>query len=100
MRTRMRRPLLRRMHRHAGHSTLACCPPLTPLQTPPLITRSMQNLFVREIDTGLSREQVVAELSKVCPPAAGRVVVPVSDSTGGVLGIAYLNYTSAAEGGL
>jgi hypothetical protein len=58
----------------------------------------MQNLFVREIDTSLPREAVLAELSKLCSPAQGKVVVPVSDSTGGVLGIAYLNYNNAADG--
>jgi len=54
----------------------------------------LQNLFVRQIDTSLPRELVIAELTKHCPPAIGRVVVPTSDATGGVLGSAYLNFLS------
>jgi hypothetical protein len=58
-----------------------------------------QNLFAREIDPALPRDVVLAELSKYCPPGQGKVVVPISDSHGGVLGIAYLNYLSTGEGG-
>jgi len=58
----------------------------------------LQNLFVREIDTSLPRETVVSELQKYCSPAQGKVVVPVSDSTGDILGIAYLNFLSADDG--
>lgn len=58
----------------------------------------LQNLFVREIDTSLSKEVVLAELSKYCTPTQGKVVVPISDTTGGILGIAYLNYQNAADG--
>ena len=58
----------------------------------------MQNLVVRETDTGLAREVVLAELSKHCSPAQGKVVVPVSEITGGILGIAYLHYHNAADG--
>ncbi|GBF92338.1 hypothetical protein Rsub_05540 [Raphidocelis subcapitata] len=57
----------------------------------------MQNLFVREIDTSLSRDTVISELSNHCPPAQGKVVVPVSDATGGILGIAYLNFANPAD---
>lgn len=58
----------------------------------------MQNLFVREIDTSLSRDVVISELSNYCSPAQGKVVVPVHDTSGGILGIAYLNYLSTGEG--
>jgi hypothetical protein len=58
----------------------------------------LQNLFVREIDTSLPRDVVISELQKHCGPSMGKVVVPVSDSTGGILGIAYLNYLNQAEG--
>ncbi|GBF89593.1 hypothetical protein Rsub_02311 [Raphidocelis subcapitata] len=45
----------------------------------------MQNLFVREIDPSLPRETVIKELSALCPASkGGKVVVPVSDATGGV----------------
>jgi hypothetical protein len=58
----------------------------------------LQNLFVREIDTSLARETVITELQTYCPPSQGKVVVPVSDSTGGILGIAYLNYLNHSDG--
>lgn len=57
----------------------------------------MKNLFVREIDTRLARDAVVSELAALCP--AAKLVVPVSDITGGVFGTAYLNFTNPAEGG-
>ncbi|KAI8474437.1 MAG: hypothetical protein J3K34DRAFT_518175 [Monoraphidium minutum] len=57
----------------------------------------MQNLFVRDIDPTLPREAVIVELTRYCGPAQGRIVVPTSDTTGGVLGIAYLNYMSSSE---
>jgi hypothetical protein len=58
----------------------------------------LQNLFVREIDTTLSKETVISELSNYCSPSQGKVVVPVSDTTGSILGIAYLNYLNQADG--
>jgi hypothetical protein len=59
----------------------------------------LQNLFAREIDPALTKDVVLAELAKYCPPGQGKVVIPISDSTGGILGIAYLNYMSTSEGG-
>jgi hypothetical protein len=58
------------------------------------------NLFVREIDPSLPRDAVVDELTAYCPPSQGKVVVPVSDTTGSVLGIAYLNYFNQQDGAL
>ncbi|KAI8475380.1 MAG: hypothetical protein J3K34DRAFT_517406 [Monoraphidium minutum] len=57
----------------------------------------LQNLFVREIDCSLPRDVVITELQNYCSPSMGKVVVPVSDTTGNILGIAYLNYLSQAD---
>ena len=58
----------------------------------------LQYRFEREIDTSLSRDVVISELQNYCSPNMGKVVVPVSDTTGCILGIAYLNYLSQADG--
>ena len=58
----------------------------------------IQNLFVRDIDASLPRDAVVAALAAYCPAERGRVVVPTHDTTGAVLGIAYLNYHDATDG--
>lgn len=60
----------------------------------------IQNLFVRDIDATLPRDAVANALAQYCPPAQGKVVVPTHDATGAILGIAYLNFHTAADGAL
>ena len=56
------------------------------------------NLFVKEIQAGVSKQQVVNELQKHCPRSQGLVVVPVDYDSGATMGMAYMNYNSKEDG--
>ena len=58
------------------------------------------NLFIKEITAGVSKQAVVSSLQAFCARTQGLVVVPVDYDSGATMGMAYMNFNCKEDGGL
>ena len=58
------------------------------------------NLFIKEITAGVSKQAVVSSLQAFCARTQGLVVVPVDYDSGATMGMAYMNFNCKEDCGL